>query len=157
MSAPDTPGITLTHDTFVLERDFAVSPSEVFAAYKDPDERVRWAAPPGHGMKILQARFEIGGTDDYVCGPGGDLRLNGTLHYLDIQEDARIIFAERIADGDRPLAMSLVSWTFEPIDKGTHVTVLTQVTSLVGEDMLAGSRGGRSIVLDNLASQLGVE
>lgn len=157
MSASEASDITLMHDTFVLERDFAVPPSAVFAAYRDPAQRVRWVAPPGHGLELLQSQFEIGGTDRYVCGPGGDLRLQGTLHYLDIADDARIIFAERIAEGERPLSMSLVSWTFEPVDTGTHVTVLTQVTSLVGEDMLAGSRGGRSIVLENLAYQLGVE
>jgi uncharacterized protein YndB with AHSA1/START domain len=157
MNASEASDITLTYDTFVLERDLAVPPSEVFAAYQDPVQRVRWSAPPGHGMEIIQAQFEVGGADHYVCGLVGDLRLRGTLHYLDIERDARFIFAERIADGDRPLSMSLVSWTLTPVDKGTHVTVLTQVTSLVGEDMLTGSRGGRSVVMDNLAAHLGVE
>jgi uncharacterized protein YndB with AHSA1/START domain len=157
MSGLEAPNASLLHDTFEVERDYAATPRAIFAAYENPDERVQWSAPPGHGIEFRRTSFEIGGTDDYICGPLGDLRYTGTLHYLDIERDSRIVFAERVAEGDTPLAISLVSWTFEPGGKGTRIRVLTQVMSLVGEDMLAGSRGGRSVVMDNLAAHLGEE
>lgn len=146
--------VSLAHDTFVLERDLPFPPEEVFAAYRDPGRRAQWAAPPGDGMEILESGFEPAGTDRFRCGPVGNLHIEGTVVYLDIVDGRRIIFAERVADGGRPIAMSLVTWLLEPSETGTHLVLLTQVTSLVGDEMVEGSRNGRDISLDNLEQHL---
>ena len=36
----------LTHDTFVLEREYPVAPARAFQAFADPEQKMRWFAGP---------------------------------------------------------------------------------------------------------------
>lgn len=146
--------IELVHDTFKLERIFAASPGQIFAAYADSEARSEWGPPRTDEMRYSRSEFRVGGIDEFRCGPAGDLRICGRAVYLDIVENERIVFAETVSTGGRLLAHSLVSWSFEQIERATRVTALVQVVSYVGESMLAATRGGRSTALDNLEQHL---
>ena len=147
-------GGTPALDTFTLKHDYPVAPSVVFAAYADADRRACWAPPKSDAMRILRAEFEVSGVDEFVCGPRGELRMRGTTFYLDIEPDARTVFAERIADGEVAVGAALVTWILESIDTGTRVTKHVQVMSMVGDPIIQGSRYGRWAAMENLAEHL---
>lgn len=146
--------LDLLPDTFELERTFTAAPDEVFAAYADCEARSVWGPPPTDEMRYSRSEFRVGGTDEYHCGPAGDLRMSGRAVYLDIVENERIVFAETVSTEGRVVAHSLVSWHLEQVGSATKVAVLVQIVSYVGEWMLTASRGGRATALDNLEQHL---
>jgi uncharacterized protein YndB with AHSA1/START domain len=149
-----TAGSPITHDTFMLERTFTATPEQVFSAYADDKTRVQWAPPRTDEMRYSRSEFRVHGTDEFRCGPAGDLRMSGRTVYLDIVENQRIVLAETVSSEGHIAAHSLVSWQLEPIGNATKVTVLVHVTSTVGGWMLAASHGGHSGALDNLQELL---
>ncbi|MFR9753667.1 SRPBCC domain-containing protein [Nocardia sp. 004] len=145
---------TLNHSTVEVARSYPVSPDKIFAAYADVERRASWTAPEGHEVVYVNTSFDVDGVDDYRCGPIGQAELTGRVRYLDIEEGVRIVYSETISLGSQPLAISLVTWSLDPNDIGTEVTVVSQVCSFVGDDMIAGTREGLSMALDNLADAL---
>lgn len=145
---------TLSHSTVEVTRSFPVSPDKIFAAYVDVERRAVWTAPEGHEVVYESASFAVDGVDVYRCGPIGQAELSGRVRYLDIKEGARVIYCETISLGSEPLAISLVTWSLDSNDVGTEVTVISQICSFVGDDMIAGTREGLSMALDNLAAAI---
>ncbi|MEV0947496.1 SRPBCC domain-containing protein [Rhodococcus sp. NPDC049939] len=144
----------LSHSTVVVARSYAVLPDKIFAAYADVERRASWTAPEGHEVVYESTSFDVDGVDDFRCGPVGQAELTGRVRYLDIKEDVRIIYSEAISLNSEPLAISLVTWSLDPDDIGTEVTVVSQICSFVGDDMITGTREGLSAALDNLATAL---
>ncbi len=70
--------------------------------------------------------------------------------YLDIQAAHRIVYSEVISTSGAPLSASLVTWELESHGAGSRLVVTAQVTSLVGREMIDGSRAGMDAALDNL-------
>ena len=59
----------VTHNTFSLERLYAVPVAQVFAAWADPAAKARWFAPgPAAGHQL---DFRVGGREVVHCGPDG--------------------------------------------------------------------------------------
>ncbi|WP_028478586.1 SRPBCC domain-containing protein [Nocardia sp. CNY236] len=145
---------TLTHSTVEVARSYPASPDKIFAAYADVERRASWTAPDGHEVVYVTSSFDVDGVDDFQCGPVGRAELTGRVRYLDIKEGVRIVYSETISLGSEPLAISLVSWSLDPSDIGTEVTVISQICSFVGDDMIAGTREGLSMALGNLANAL---
>src|SRR5437762_2884934 len=53
------------HDTFVIERELAFSPAQVFAAWADPVAKARWFSGTAGQWKELvrEADFRVGGRE----------------------------------------------------------------------------------------------
>ncbi|RVW05170.1 SRPBCC domain-containing protein [Rhodococcus xishaensis] len=145
---------TLSHSTVEVARSYPVSPDKIFAAYADVERRASWTAPEGHEVVYVNTSFDVDGVDDFRCGPVGQAELTGRVRYLDIKEGVRVVYSETISLDSEPLAISLVTWSLDPNDIGTEVTVVSQICSFVGDDMIAGTREGLSMALDNLATAL---
>jgi uncharacterized protein YndB with AHSA1/START domain len=73
---------------------------------------------------------------------------------VDIVDGARILYTEVIATGDERLSASIVTWDLAPTTSGSRLTVTVQLTSLVGADMVSGTKVGMNAALDNLAAEL---
>ncbi|HEX4352102.1 MAG TPA: SRPBCC domain-containing protein, partial [Polyangiales bacterium] len=84
----------VVHGTFAIERRYRVSPARVFAAWSDPEVKVKWFACHGEWEPRAYALdFRIGGHEHCETGPAG-----GTVHafdasYRDIAADERIVYS----------------------------------------------------------------
>ena len=146
----DTP----LHDTIVLERAYPASPDRVFAAWADPDARLRWAVPRGEALVFDQTDFRVGGRDLSRCGSPGDLCYRLETLYEAIVPGRRLVFSERCSTGDTLLSVYLVTVEIEPRGTGSGLTLTNQIVALDGGGMIAGSRAGWTAALDNLGEDL---
>lgn len=143
---------TLKHSTVEVARDFSAPPEKIFSAYADVESRADWSAPAGHEMIYHDSSFEVGGTDTYRCGPIGQADLDGHVRYLEISKDSRVVYVETMSLGSNPIAISLVTWQIDPLETGSRLTLVSQICSFVGDDMVEGTREGLNLMLDNLAA-----
>lgn len=145
----------LTHATVVVERDIHASRDQLFAAYADVEQRAAWAAPAGDEIIYVSADFAVGSVDQYRCGPRGDARFDGSVHYLDITEPSRVLFTEVVSHGPETLSIALTTWSFTPITaRATRVSVVAQICSFVGDDMVEGTRAGLRLTLESLSAHV---
>lgn len=142
------------HDTIVMERIYAASPSRVFAAWESVEARLRWSIPfPEAGAAYDAADFRVGGLDIMRCGLKDDMRFRAHVRYLEIIPDRRIVMAERIAEDGAFRAASLITIELEAAGKATKQTVTMQVSAIEGSGMREGYDAGWSAALDNLARE----
>lgn len=146
----------LHHQTLVLERHFAATPAEVFAAFADPVARAAWSAPTEDAVvEIDSCEFRDGGRETARCGPKGNLGYNLAIVYHEVVPDTRIVFSEELSEGDFRLTVALVSFEMAPAaDGGTDVRVTDQVASHVGAEGIEGHAEGYRCALANLEAWL---
>lgn len=146
----------LAHDTLRFERHFDHPPRVVFDAYADIDQRTIWSAPSDDEVVIFETHdFTVGGTDRFICGPKESPSFAGTTRYHAIVDGETIVFTERLTNLDDDLAaVSLVTWAVTADGEGSMLAIVDQVTSIVGDGPIDGSRQGYNAVLDQLAAYL---
>ena len=96
---------TVVHNTFVIERSFAVAPERVFVAFSDTAKKRRWFGDSDHSeLEIFEMDFRTGGTDRvhyrFKAGtpfPGALLTNEGS--YQDIVPGERIVMASKMTLG----------------------------------------------------------
>lgn len=75
-----------THETFVLERTYPAPPPKVFAAWSDPEAKVRWFSPSATDHTL---DFRVGGQErNRGGGPadGPDLALESTYRDIAVED-----------------------------------------------------------------------
>jgi uncharacterized protein YndB with AHSA1/START domain len=148
---------SVTHDTLVLERDYPAAPARVFAAFADPEARLRWGPPSDTVRMIYEATdFRVGGQDIAWCGSGEALSYRVETRYEDIVPNARLVMTETVSEDGGRLSVSLITVTFVAQQSGTRLVLIDQIAALDGSDMVTGSRMGWSASLDNLNRELGL-
>ncbi len=106
--------------------------------------------PDGEEIVYDAANLTIGGRDDYRCGPPGQLDNMGAHTYHLIEPHERLLYSDTVHRAGQLMAVALIWWELEPLGEGTRVTVVDQVTSLVGQGMVDGHRNGHEKTLDQL-------
>lgn len=143
------------HETLVFERSFRTSAEKVFGAYADVAVRVKWSAPSETAAVVYSSHdFRIDGLDRFRCGAKDKLEFEGVVSYVEIAAPWRIVYTELISKGHVRLAVSLVTWELTETATGTQLVVTDQIASLVGAEMIDGSRVGMEAALDNLCERL---
>jgi uncharacterized protein YndB with AHSA1/START domain len=146
---------SVSHTSFVIERDFAAPPRTVFRAWSDPDAKRRWSdCHSDMAHRDYSLDFRPGGSEmNRLVTPDGAMHLVQG-HFFDIVADERIIYAYHISVGERRLSASLVTVQFEPSRAGTRMVFTEQVVFLDGyEDHGERIRGTRE-GLDRLELEL---
>jgi uncharacterized protein YndB with AHSA1/START domain len=142
------------HATFVIERDYPATPTRVFRAWSDPQEKARWFGPdPGaHGGPELD--FRVGGAEHFkVATPDGTAyRYDAT--YQDIVEDARIVYTYDMHRNADRISVSVTTVEFEMRGEGTHLTYTEQGVYLDGHDTAEQREHGTRELLGSLAEAL---
>ena len=145
------------HGSFTIERTYAASPQQVFAAWASQQEKDRWF---GEGDDFL-AR-----TDEYTLDfrLGGDERLAGALpngrrfsydaSYLDIVDAARIVAAYSVSIDDQRTSVSLMTVELSGEGDGTRLVLTEQGAFLDGLDSNDQRQEGASDMLDKLGQHL---
>ena len=145
------------HGSFRIERTYAASPQQVFAAWASQQEKNRWF---GEGDDFLTQ------TDEYRLDfrVGGDERLAGTLpsgryfsydaSYLDIVDSARIVAAYSVSvDGQRTSA-SLMTVELNGEGNETRLVLTEQGAFWDGLDSNDQRQQGATDMLDQLGQHL---
>ncbi len=153
--------------SFAVERDLALPPERVFAAYAEPGLRRRWFRIPGDpdrhrhelefrpgGVEISTGRFAPSGVD------GTEELIEYRSVFWDIVPAARIVFGYELAvDGVRRW-VSLVTVELSALDggAGTRLRHTEQYTLLAyagdGRQDIAHLQGGTQLQLNGLAAAL---
>lgn len=150
----------VVHNTFVVERAYAVSPERVFAAFSDPVKKRRWYADSeNQQVESYGLDFRVGGKEYYALGfkdghPLAGMTLKSENVYRDIVPNRRIIFTATMAVEDRCFSVSLGTVELLPTEKGTDLILTFQSAFLEGADGPEMREAGWRGLLDKLAREL---
>jgi uncharacterized protein YndB with AHSA1/START domain len=143
---------TTHHGTIVVDGFIEGPAARVYAAYADPKTREAWGAPSDTATYFYEeADFRVGGRDVARCGAKADPRFIVEARYIDIVADHRIAWTEIIREVDQTLAANITTLEFLPEGAGTRLKVTVQVTSFIGEAMIANTKAGHAGSLANMA------
>ncbi|GAA1848315.1 hypothetical protein [Brevibacterium marinum] len=80
------------------------------------------------------------------------LEFSAAMSYICIEEGSYAVCTDTVWSGQDLLGTALITWTFSDVPAGTRVSIVDQVVSFVGPDMIEGSRNGHRIVLEQLGA-----
>lgn len=146
---------TVQHGTATMERRLSASPTRVFAAWVDPEQRKAWSSPSDEiDMRIDAADFSVGGEDVTTCLAGGEAVAIVRGRYHDIVPDKRIVYTEIIASMEATEGACLVSAEFLPEGEGTRLVITLQTVALDGSALLEEAQAGWGSALIRLEDLL---
>jgi uncharacterized protein YndB with AHSA1/START domain len=123
----------------------------VFAAFANPEARVKWGAPSETATIIYeQANFAVGGNDVFRCGAKSDPKYLGQTHYLHIVPESHIVSSETIDADGRRLSAALTTVQFIAKETQTHLKLTVHVAAFEGREMIDGTKFGHNAALGNL-------
>lgn len=146
---------SVTHNTFVIERGYPVSPQRVFAAFSDPAKKRRWFAEGERStLEEFEMDFRVGGAER-VCFrlPNGMLCRNETV-YQDIVPDRRIVIAYTMSVNDRRISSSQATTELLPTEHGTDLIFTEQAAFFEGADGPQIRQEGWRLHFEQLAKEL---
>jgi uncharacterized protein YndB with AHSA1/START domain len=148
------------HSTFVIERNYPVSPERVFAAFSDPGKKRRWfGESDGHDVEEFQMDFRVGGSERMVYRfkegtPFPGVALVNEGHYEDIVPQQRIVTASTMTLGEKRISASLITIELLPAAKGTDLICTFQGAFFEGSDGPERREGGWQKLFDRLAIEV---
>jgi uncharacterized protein YndB with AHSA1/START domain len=144
---------SVTHADFTVERTYPATPSRVFAAWSDPEQKAKWFGSPGGGEE-RSFDFRVGGTESMrgTIPNGTEFTFEAT--YRDIVEGERIVYSyDMTMDGAR-ISVSLAVVEIVPDGDGTRMTVTEHGAYLDGLDTMEQRRQGTEDLMDALGVSL---
>jgi uncharacterized protein YndB with AHSA1/START domain len=152
---------SMIHDTFVIERTYPATPSQVFAAFAS-EEAKNWGdtgdLEPVEGEQAGPTEFDfrVGGRERFSHKrEGTTYRYDAT--YYDIVPDQRLVYTYEMYADDVRFSVSLATIEFDKNGEGTTLTWTEQGVFLDGFDgPEAGAlrKGGTAQMLDLLTGYL---
>lgn len=140
---------SVTHSTFVLERDYAASPQRVFAAWADQDAKAEW-----FGASDFELDFRVGGREINRGGPDGGPTYTYEARYQDIVDGQRIVYTYDMLMDDLRISVSVATVEFAPAGDGTRLTYTEQGAFLDGHDTPEQREHGTGELFNKLAEAL---
>jgi uncharacterized protein YndB with AHSA1/START domain len=146
---------SVTHATFVIERNYAASPARVFAAFASRTAKASWFQGPDEwGPSDHELDFRVGGRERVSGGPKG-----GPIHifearFQDIVPNERIISSYDMHFDDKRISVSLATVEFKPAGAGTRLILTEQGAFLDGYDDAGSREHGTRGLLDKLDAAL---
>ncbi|MGO9839335.1 MAG: SRPBCC family protein [Polyangiaceae bacterium] len=153
----------VVHSTFAIKRNYAASPTRVFAAFADKATKRRWFLE-GKGSEVdeFTTDFRVGGREQsrfrFKGGPDGapsaGTAISNDTTYQDIVPDRRIVFAYTMTVGGKRISASLATVELVPSGDGTRLTFTEQAAFFEGADGPQRREEGWGALLQNLADEL---
>lgn len=142
------------HTDFVIEREFAATPTAVFQAWADPQAKRRWSDCHAEHTTEYHLDFRPFGHETHrVVYPDGRVQHIEKV-FFDIEEARRIVFAYDIQIDARRLCVSLVTVEFFASPRGTRMVYTEQLAYLDGHEDLAQRVRGTEEGFERLALAL---
>lgn len=147
--------MSIRNGVVVLDRTFKAAPGTVFAAWSSEAAQREWG-DPGEGWSLTfdAFTFRTGETDICRFGPTGGEEYVNRNRYLDIQPNARILYATTLECRDRITFAGVVAVTFEPQGSGTTLRFTETGVYLDDADTVEGHEAGWIAMLDALGRWL---
>ena len=143
---------SVTHSTFVLDREYDAPPHRVFAAWSDPEAKAEW-----FGASDFELDFRVGGREVNRGGPEGGPVFTYDARYQDIVDGERIVYTYDMLMDDTRISVSVTTVEFEPSGAGTRLTYTEQGAFLDGHDTPEQREEGTGTLFEKLAQALGRE
>jgi uncharacterized protein YndB with AHSA1/START domain len=145
-------GRSVEHATFVVEREYDVSPERAFAAWADPEAKARWYVDSDASLEL---DFRVGGWErSRGAAPDGRPYSYEAL-YQDIVPAERIVYTYDMHLAETRISVSLATVEFTPLgEAGTHLVFTEQGAFLDGYELPARREHGMGSLLDSLGQWL---
>lgn len=145
---------SVTHGTFVIERNYPVAPERVFAAFSDPVTKHRWFVDDeASGVEDFGMDFRVGGVERKRFSNQNGVFTNDTV-YLDIVPNRRIVFAYTMSMGDKRFSSSQATVELLAAGKGTDLIFTEQGAFFEGADGPKMREDGWRALFESLAKEL---
>jgi len=145
---------SVTHATFVIERNYPTTPQRVFGAFSDPAKKRRWfAGDEEFKVDSFEMDFRVGGSERSSFRARGLTCTNDTV-YLDIVPDRRIVIAYTMTLGDKRISSSQATVEILPRERGSEFIFTEQAAFFEGADGPQMREEGWRKLLENLAQDL---
>lgn len=151
---------SVTHATFVIERNYPTTPERVFAAFADPVRKRRWfGGGESSELEVFELDFRVGGNERTSRRFKEGTPFPGVTHtsqsnYQDIVPNRRIVFAYTMTLGDRRISASLATVELFPSEKGADFIFTEQAAFFEGSDGPQMREEGWRKILEGLAKEL---
>lgn len=146
----------LTHASFVVERIYNARPARVFDAFVDADARRRWLIESDgwtvHAYDPPETLKPGAAEHSRFSPPGGEVEITNDTVFLEIEDNALLVFAYSMTIGGAPLSSSLVTVEIEPEGTGARLTFTEQGAYRDGN--VAGREAGTRELLETLAREV---
>ena len=143
--------MSVTHSTFVLEREYAASPARVFAGFSSKEVKEKWFGDPAQPPETWDLDFREGGRE-YSSGEFHGSSSVFDAIYHDIVENERIVFSYNLFVDDMKLSSSMQTLEFFATSDGTRLVLTEHGAYFDGNDKPAIREGGTRGLLEQLAS-----
>ena len=145
-------GRSVQHATFVVEREYEVSPERAFAAWADPEAKARWYIDSDAQLEL---DFRVGGRErSRGTAPDGNAYRYEAL-FCDIVPAQRIVYTYDMHLEGARISVSLATVEFTPVgDNGTRLVFTEQGAFLDGHESPARRTEGMGSLLDALGTEL---
>jgi len=150
---------SVTHSTFVIERNYPATPERVFAAFADPAKKRLWYAQgESSDVEEFQMDFRVGG-NEYTRrrfkegSPFPGVALINHTNYQDIVPNRRVVIAYTMSLGEQRISASLATFEFLPAENGTNLVFTEQAAFFEGADGPQIREQGWRKLLEQLAKE----
>jgi uncharacterized protein YndB with AHSA1/START domain len=146
---------SVTHSTFVIERNYPNAPEKVFAAFADPVQKRRWFAEGEESeLEAFEMDFRVGGSERARFHTKNGFACKNDTVYLDILPGRRIVIAYTMAVDDRRISSSQATVELLRAGKGTDLIFTEQGAFFEGADGPQMREDGWRKLLGQLAGEL---
>ncbi len=143
--------MTVTHSSFVIEREFAAAPARVFAGYATKEQKAKWFGDPAFPPSSWELDFREGGREVETGEFHGKISTFDAV-YHDIVDNERIVFSYTMHYGGEKLSASLQSIELIPTATGTRLVLTEHGAYFDGNDNPGAREEGTRGLLEALAT-----
>jgi uncharacterized protein YndB with AHSA1/START domain len=146
---------TVTHDTFVVERNYDVPIAQVFRAWADPMLKARWFAGSTEALGAgYELDFRVGFREVNRGEPPGGPVYTYESEFRDIVPEQRIVYTYEMYADEARISVSVATVLFSSDDATTKLVITEQGVFLDGLDTVAQREKGTRHLLESLAASL---
>lgn len=146
---------SVTHTTFVIERNYPASCERVFSAFSDPAKKRRWFAE-GDEFEIehYTLDFQEGGREEARFRGKNGFKFTNRTTFQDILPNRHIVFVYTMSMGENRISSSQATVEFLAKGEGSTLVFTEQVAFFEGADGPKMRKDGWTLLLDALAREL---